>query len=243
MYFDQNRATLIAQSGDLDELAEFLASPTEQLPEDWIEGGLAIHNPGNTQALLNPTVVGIVEIMAAPVRSIVIERFDGQLVTLTFVAFDRRGRATVTEGVGPSEVSVTATDLSLLPALLAQSVRLGANSVAGEPPAIPTTVGVLEHIFSESTEPTNVSDDRLRELLGSVQFAWRASGSWPDSDVDSSITVVACGELGLWSVAAESPSEDEPSPAMPITLTPTNRKLVLEKLGDVVTGRSRTPNE
>ena len=130
MHFDANRATLVASPSEMDALVDHVAEHGADSPiELWIDGGLTNYSgKEGGDSVLHPTVMGIAEVLGQPLRSVIIERFDGQIAVPMFVALDGRGRATITEGLGPDSLAVIATDLTLLPTLLSQSLRLGGSA-------------------------------------------------------------------------------------------------------------------
>lgn len=226
MQFDRNRSTLTATQQQVDELAQHVASSGTIKPE-WSEAGLT----SRTTNELEPTVAGIVQILGNPTRSVVIEQFDGALVELLFIAWDSNGRATITSG-GPDDVLVsTATEIGLLPSLLAQRLRMGSSEAADGGP-LETTAGMFEAALAQTAEAA--TNDRLGQVLSALRHGWRASGSWPHQDTDRSVTVFSAGEFGLWKV-------DRPlstmSPDTPVTLEPIDQKTAIALLGDVITGR------
>lgn len=244
MLFDPITATLVATDDELAELTD---------------------RAGGGEEGLHPTVAGIVGVLAAPARSVVIERFDGGVVAPLFVAFDQRGRAVLTEGAGGAgdaagaaagqpALAMTATHLELLPALLSQALRLHAGLPAPSRPALTATAGQIEAALAvpaptlpapapgaERVEAggTEVAEPRLVEVLGTMTHGWRASGCWGRGETDRSVTVMSCGPHGLWHVD-RGPGDHGPVPIGPddrVDLRPVTVAEARVLLGDVVTGR------
>lgn len=237
MHFDANRATLVGSTEEIDALVAHVSEHGADSPtEEWVEGGLANQSAAEAdQVVLNPTVLGIAEVLGNPKRSVVIERFDGQLVVLSFVAFDESGRTTITEGLGPDELAIIATELTLLPGLLAQQVRLGASqSKDVNREALNTTAGVIESIF---TGETPEGSDELGDVLNSFSHAWRASGSWLGAPTDASLTVLDTGAAGRWVAVPES--KEQTDETTKVELRQADRGEIMKLLGDVVTGRNQ----
>lgn len=241
MYFDRNRATLVAGPQTLTELALYLTdggSPADGF-EPWQEANLF---DGDT---IDPTVAGIVEILERPARSVMLEQFDGDQVAVTFVAFDRVGRATIMNGVGGDLLSITATRFDLLPALLTQTLRLNPEPSKPARQPLTTTAGVIERLLDGATNSSvdGSAAPALAAVLGSFRHAWRASGSWHTKPTDSSMTVLFAGAEGLWTVSHGSQSPGStPNPETPVTLTPVTASELTRLLGDVVTGRAVRPS-
>jgi hypothetical protein len=85
--------------------------------------------------------------------------------------------------------------------------------------------------------PTGDAD--LDDLMDNWRLAWRASGSYGDSDIDIHVTIVDAGERGVWRVEQPGRMADE---EVEVTLVPITIKEATALLGDVVTGRrSRQP--
>lgn len=246
MYFDRNRATLVASPDDLAALASHLTvtgaddgRPSPPVPEAWVDGNIA------DDGRIDPTVAGIVEIVDRPRRSVVLERFDGRVVDLTFVAWDRAGRVVMMDGAGGDRLAITATQFDLLPALLTQAVRLHPRSNPGSGPPIVTTAGAVELAMaggapakSDGAGGDGGPASHLATVLGSLRHAWRVTGNWHGRPSDRSLTVLAAADEGLWVVehgAADAGST--PGPTTPVRLTPITPAEITRLLGDVVTGR------
>ena len=258
MYFDRNNATLLASADDLTKLAEFSAASSGAIPADWSEVNVA------TGDQLDPTVAGIVDIMNRPLRSIALERFDGESVDVMFIAWDRAGRATMANGVGQDSLSITATQFDLLPALLTQAVRLNPATAPAVRRPITTTAGVVQQAITganvagepaagqaAASEPVasdangDASPDQdLVAVLGAIRHAWRASGSWQGKTTDASMTVLSAGDEGLWVVSHDASTPGSQANADTVVqLEPCNPRDISRLLGDVVTGRNSVPEQ
>jgi hypothetical protein len=249
MYFDRNRATLVAGPQELAELAAHVIggeSPADGL-QSWRDANVMAGDS------VDPTVAGLVALLERPVRSVMLEQFDGSLVTVTFVAFDRAGRATIMSGVGDDLLSVTATRFDLLPAMLTQILRLNPDPELGARAPVVTTAGVVDAVL-QGNDPSAVGNQPPSpapvgsgaeaacgpaEVLGSFRYGWRASGCWQAKQTDASITVMQAGPLGLWTVAhdAQTPGTT-PTPETEVRLEPSTMADATSLLGDVVTGRA-----
>ena len=242
MYFDRNNATLLASADELTKLAEFSASGSDVPPSDWQEMHVA------SGQKLDPTVTGIIEIMNRPLRSIALERFDGESVDVMFVAWDRAGRATMANGIGQDSLSITATQFDLLPALLTQAVRLNPTMVTAARPPMVTTAGVVQQAIAGGDLPgadgSAASNQDLVAVLGSIRHAWRASGSWQGKTTDTSMTVLSAGDEGLWVVTHEASAPGSQASADTVVeLRPCSPADISRLLGDVVTGRNSVPEQ
>ncbi|MEZ5406955.1 MAG: hypothetical protein R2761_02955 [Acidimicrobiales bacterium] len=225
MLFDPIRATLVATEDELADLAARAARGDEGL---------------------HPTVAGIVAVVGAPARSVVIERFDQGLVAPLFVAFDGKGRAVVTEGAGDVDgraaLSMTATHLELLPALLSQALRLHAGLPSASRRPLEATAGQIEAAWAGAAGmagAAGVAEPGLAAVLAAMTHGWRASGSWAGAEIDRSATVMSAGAEGLWHVD-RGPADHGPVPIGPddrIELRPVTVAEARALLGDVVTGR------
>ena len=245
-YFDRNRATLVASPDDLNALAAHLTATaadaggsTPAVPPGWVEGGLAV------DGRIDPTVAGIVEIVDRPCRSVVLERFDGRIVDLLFVAWDRSGRVVMMDGAGGDRLAITATQFDLLPALLAQAVRLHPRSRPGSAAPIVTTAGAVEAAMTGGEgggAATAAGHGGAATVLGSLRHAWRVTGSWTGRTSDRSLTVLAAADEGLWVVehGATEPGSTAGTDT-PVRLSPITPAEITRLLGDVVTGRHRSP--
>jgi hypothetical protein len=241
MYFDRNRATLVAGSQQLAELAAHVVGgepPADGL-QPWRDANLMAGDS------LDPTVAGLVELLERPVRSVMLEQFDGDLVAVTFVAFDRAGRATIMSGVGDDLLSLTATRFDLLPAMLTQILRLNPDPELAARVPVETTAGAIESVLrgnQATADPQAISDPEAtsgpEQVLGSFRYAWRASGCWQAKQTDTSVTVFQAGPLGLWTVAhdAQTPAATA-TPDTAVRLEPSSATDITRLLGDVVTGR------
>ena len=244
MYFDRNNATLLASADDLTKLAEFSAADSGAIPADWQEVNVAAGDR------LDPTVAGIVEIMNRPLRSIALERFDGESVDVMFIAWDRAGRATMANGIGQDSLSITATQFDLLPALLTQAVRLNPSTAPAVRQPITTTAGVVQQAIAGGPGVDGplvdgeTSDEDLVAVLGALRHAWRASGSWQGKATDASITVLSAGDEGLWAVSHDASTPGSQANADTVVrLEPCNPSDISRLLGDVVTGRNSLPEQ
>ncbi len=227
MLFDPIRATLVATDDELVDLAA---------------------QAGRGDESLHPTVAGIVAVLGAPARSVVIERFDRGLVAPLFVAFDDRGRAVLTEGAGEADgkaaLSMTATHLELLPALLSQALRLHAGLPAANRHPLAATAGQIEAAMAGSGAAgvagvAGVAEPGLAAVLTEMTHGWRASGCWGGAEIDRSVTVMSAGDEGLWHVD-RGPADFGPVPIGPddrFDLRPVTVAEARALLGDVVTGR------
>lgn len=243
MYFDKSRATIIGTPTEIDSLAAYSLTHTEgPLEQEWIDGGLAKVAGSDQQRSLDPTVAGILEVSAQPIRSVIIERFDGEIVTVSFVSWDSHGRVVMTEGAGEELLALTATEMSLLPSLLAQSLRLSAATIRGVGDPVEVTAAQIDAMFTgqaheTGSENSNAEHTGIEDVLDSFRHAWRASGSWTGEETDTSLTVFSAGEQGLWRV---NRPDGERSPDMLIGIEPIDRQIAIDALGDVVTGRLAT---
>ncbi|MEM7340492.1 MAG: hypothetical protein AAF467_17680 [Actinomycetota bacterium] len=245
MQFDRANATLLATPADIEAIASHVAADGATIPEAWIEGGL-----GDVETGLDPTATGIAEVVSKPDRSVVIERFDGDLVTLLFVAWDRTGRATISQGASEELLAVTATDLRLLPALLAQALRLRPGTEAPAEAPRHTTVSAIEQILGNGQPAGNGASagnpntngahtgDELDAAVGEVRHAWRATGSWSGREADRSVTLLSATGGGLWEVSVEAPDSGPVEPTTPVVLRPVGFDTAMVAVGDVVTGRT-----
>lgn len=247
MYFDKSNATLLASADDLDQLTEYLATSADTRDSlaidiaEWEEANIA------DAGMIYPTVAGIVEIMHRPARSIAIERFDGELVDISFVAWDRKGRAVTTQGVGGDSLAMTATHFELLPALLSQTVRLNPKSTQDNRAPLLTTAKAVDQALkakpaTQAKDSGGSLDDETvsapLDILGSFVHSWRATGSWQARTADISLTVIDAGAKGLWRIERDSVEPGtQPTPEMEVRLIPCTGHQVTSKLGDVVTGR------
>ncbi len=255
MFFTRSRATLVATADELEALAAFAASvetdePTAP-PLDWFDAGLFLldtsdSNTGaRTPPPLDPMARGIIEVLARPLRSVVLERFADGVAELTWVNWDRRGRATMADGVGDGAIAVTATDMNILPALMTQAVQLSVGMPAASGAPITTTAGVIEGLLAgdEQTDLSSLrADPNLVVILASIRNAWRASGSWFGQTTDTSVTVFFAGNEGFWVVDQDSSAPgSSPTPETEVRLLPASATDVSRLLGDVVTGRKAKP--
>jgi len=240
MMYDPIRATLAIEGDNLEKLAAVVEAGggLEELGQEWHEAGVIIGDE------LLATVRGIVEILQRPARSIMIERFSQGFVVPLFVAWDGKGRATLTDGTPDGQLVIEATSFDLLPSLLMQALHLhsGLVPVSGRE-AVTTTAGVLEAIINPDSELAREArtDDELaalRPIVAEVDFAWRVSGSWPGQPTDTSITAISAGSEGLWTVVHDAQDRtQEPSADTVVHLVPATVTELTAKLGDVVTGR------
>ncbi len=221
MLFDPIRATLVATDDELEDLAA---------------------RAGRGDESLHPTVAGIVVVLGAPARSVVIERFERGLVAPLFVAFDRQGRAVVTDGAGDvagkAALSMTATHLELLPALLSQALRLHTGLPAAGRHPLAATAGQIEAAMAGG-EAAGVTEPGLAAVLAEMTHGWRASGCWAEAEIDRSVTVMSAGDKGLWHVDRGT-ADLGPVPIGPddrLDLRPVTVAEARALLGDVVTGR------
>lgn len=227
MLFDPIRATLVATD---DELVDLTA------------------RAGRGDESLHPTVAGIMAVLGAPARSVVIERFDRGLVAPLFVAFDRQGRAVVTEGAGDvggkAALSMTATHVELLPALLSQALRLHAGLPAASRHPLAATAGQIEAAMAGGAVAgvagvAGVAEPGLAAVLAAMTHGWRASGCWAEAEIDRSVTVMSAGDEGLWHVDRGA-ADLGPVPIGPddrLDLRPVTVAEARALLGGVITGR------
>lgn len=241
-HFDELRSTLHLNGSAL----EALTTPASPEEASELAVGLA-GSSGLRDGHPIPTMLGIVDVLARPARSTLIERFVDGAVSLLFVSTDTAGRYILTDPQPElDETKVMATSLSLVPALLRQSLRLhGAHTTSAIGP-ISTSVQNLDDILSGQLAPSSSAPagQALTAIADQMQHAWRASGSWADAPTDSSMTVLAAGSEGLWSV--EHPEQrigGTPQRDTEVMLTPRSSDEVIARLGDVVTGRkTAAPN-
>lgn len=185
---------------------------------------------------VEPVVAGMVGVVAAPHRSVVIERFDGRTLDPVTVWWRRDGRAVV--GMladAGSALDLQATQLELLAALLAQALGLGPRPPVSRPTTVATTADVLNGVFGADGEVADLDDEQLTAIARGWQRSWRATGAWTleDRDADSELAVVDAGVAGLWQVDRSGDGA--------VQLHARSVGEVLARLGDVVTGRRQPP--
>lgn len=185
---------------------------------------------------VEPMAAGIVGVVAAPHRSVVVERFDGRTLDPLTVWWRRDGHAAL--GMladGGAALDLQATQLELLPALLAQALALGPRPPVPEPITVTTTTAVLDGAFGPDGEVGDLDDEHLEAIAGGWQRSWRATGSWvvADAAADPELAVVDAGVAGLWEV-------DRGADGV-VRLHARTVHEVLDRLGDVVTGRRQPP--
>lgn len=257
MNYDPIRAMLAATSEELGRLLEVAipearddshstdvpvthAADPELLAE-WGEANMMLGDR------LHPTIVGMVGVLSRPTRSVLVERFSRNLVIPLFVAWDDRGRATLTDGIPGGDLLVEATSFDLLPPLLLHTLHVHRGIPAPDRQPVTTNAARLEQILGGEAPDAGgggeAAADPLAPILADLRFAWRASGSWPGEEVDTSVTALSAGATGLWTVTHDAQDRAEPpSPDTEVTLTPSNAAELAAKLGDVVTGRVAVPD-
>ena len=242
MQYDPIRSILAGKGDELGRLVDVSegGAPTEAEQQQWSEAGVMVGDA------LHPTVRGIVEVLTRPARSVVIERFCQNVVQPLFVAWDLKGRATLTEGIPGGTTTVQATSFDLLAPLLMQALHLHRNMPAPDDRTpVTTTAGAMASLFE--SEPHHTDDqpgdhDDLSEVLADLRFAWRASGGRPGAEIDTSVTALSAGPLGLWTVTGSARTTGTGRPSMspdaPVVVEPTTLAELTSLLGDVVTGRA-----
>ena len=256
MNYDPIRGILAASSEELGRLLEVAipqtrtddpagteptgppAALTEAERREWTGAGVLLDD------VVHPTVLGMVTVLARPVRSVVIERFSRNVVIPLFVAWGPQGRATLTDGIPGGDVTVQATSFDLLAPLVMQALHLHRGIPAPEDRrSITTTAGAMEEWFDPEAGFAEAGGDGLPgELAANLRFAWRASGGWPGGEVDTSVTAFSAGPLGLWTVSHRGQQQGDgaakaPSPDTEVVMRPTTVSALTARLGDVITGR------
>ncbi|MDH4280252.1 MAG: hypothetical protein OEW83_19465, partial [Acidimicrobiia bacterium] len=195
MQFDPIRAILAASSDELGRLLEVVIpesrdshppeapdrepsdvttvgalTPGER--EQWEDSGIMVDGSPD------PTVVGLVSVLARPARSVVIERFCRNIVIPLFVAWGPHGRATLTDGIPGGDVTIQATSFDLLAPLLMQALHLHRGIEAGDRrKPIVTTAGALEALFDpdiraaggNGPDPADRSHDDLAAVMSNLR--------------------------------------------------------------------------
>lgn len=215
MRFDPFRARLDIDVDGLRSLVLMACGdldPADAGPQ-WGEAGIVVGSQ------LHPVVAGLAKVAIAPHRAVAIERLTEHGIAPLHIGWESNGRATLTEAGRDGEVAITATHLELLPALVLQALRFRPGAVV------------------PGRAPVRVETDDLADLpvaIGQVRHAWRATGSWQAASADGSATVVDAGERGLWF------GEPDPHDGHSLILVPAPPDDVVDRLGDIVTGR-RSP--
>ena len=188
---------------------------------------------------LEPRVERAVRGAVFPHRCTVIEHVTADGAAAIRVGWTRDGRATVT--TGHDELTITATRLGFVPAILAQFLRLEPRPVARGRIAIVTDAGSLDDAFAAPSR----AGAGVAALVTGFECAWRATGGWADRATDRTITVIDTGEDGLWVTTADaSPHRDttrattcDTARDTAVTFRPITSGEAFTALGDVVTGR------
>jgi hypothetical protein len=229
MRYDRFDMTLHATVDELMQLVEHQVGD-RPAPAHWDDAGVTI------AGTVHPAVAQITRIATLPRRVTAIERFDVEPAATVHVGWDERGRAVLTTITGDAVV-ITATRLELLPALLAQMLRLGPPVSPTERELVMTTAGAIDAAIA-SIADRDRSDGALDALgmLGSFVGAWRVTGGWSGRPVDRTLTVLDAGPRGLWSVEVLSDAP-HPSDASEVVLRPIGHHDAIALVGDVVTGR------
>jgi hypothetical protein len=230
MRYDRFDMTLHATVDELMQLVEHQIGD-RPAPADWDDAGVTI------AGTVHPAVAQIARIATLPRRVTAIERFDIEPAATLHVGWDERGRAVLTTVTGDAVV-ITATRLELLPALLAQKLRIG-EPVAPDAPTerelVMTTAGAIDTAIASIAEHGSARD--ALSMLGSFVGAWRVTGGWSGRPVDRTLTVLDAGPRGLWSVEVLSDAP-HPSDACEVVLRPIGHHDAIALVGDVVTGRT-----
>jgi hypothetical protein len=226
MRYDRFDMTLHATVDELMQLVEH-QSGHRPAPAHWDDAGVTI------AGTVHPAVAQITRIATLPRRVTAIERFDVEPAATLHVGWDERGRAVLTTVTGETVV-ITATRIELLPALLAQRLRIGPAVPTTERDLVMTTFGAIDGAITSIAD--HGTPRGALDLLGSFVGAWRVTGGWSGRPVDRTVTVLDSGPRGLWSVEVIG-SVPQPTDASEVVLRPIGHADAIALVGDVVTGR------
>jgi hypothetical protein len=217
-----------------DELVELAQVATGVLDVDEVSAELARAGMIDGGAV-DPLAGSLAHVAIAPWRATVLERFDGLAMRPLFVGWHHDGRATLSEPNAEGHVVVTGTQLRLLPALVTQWLSLRPRpDPAGRRPIV-TTTEILDRHIHAAGGADSTGDPDLDLLISHWRLAWRANGGWGAQRPDCRLTVVDAARLGVWIADhAERVGEEN----LEVTLVPATIKQALDRLGDVITGRT-----
>lgn len=182
---------------------------------------------------VHPTAASLVEVAIGPVRSVVIERFDGSNLSPMFIGWMPDGRATTSVPDVDGSVVVTATEFALLRDQLRQWLAVFDRDVPTDRAPVRTDTSIIDAAVSDrGVELTG--DPALDAIVEGWRLAWRANANWAERPIDISLTIVDAGPQGWYRVTHPPRTGTE---VVDVTLEPLSLADVIETLGDVVTGR------
>ncbi len=243
MRFDRNRARLELTNDELKTLVRLAVGDVDAATcdESWSAEGIV------DGSRVHPVAAGMAIVAVEPDRGVAIERFDGKEMAPLWIGFDEHGRATLTEPTTDGRISIVATQISLMPALVIQALRLNPAKPRGDGRAAMTvTAGDIDDVLAQlgsgaPETPTGEDPPVIESLLSSFDSAWRATGSWRGQPGDLSMTILDAGSHGLWLVDTDRERDAVADRETPVCLTPVTVAEVTSVLGDVVTGRTTPP--
>ncbi len=228
-HLDETFLQLTISYDDLLVLAEVHSGRTApaDAPSRLRQAGLV--GPGG----VHPTAASLVEVAVGPVRSVVIERFDGSKLSPMFIGWMPDGRATTSVPDAAGAVVVTATEFGLLRDHLRQWLAVFDREVPADRKPVRTDTSVIDAAVSaQGIELTG--DATLDAVIAGWRLAWRANANWAERPIDITLTVVDAGPQGWYRVDHPPRTGQE---VVDVTLEPLSLAEVIETLGDVVTGR------
>lgn len=250
IHFDPIRRRLDLSPDELTRLTRHVVErASETAPTEWADSGL-LHD-----GAVHPVAAAMAVVATAPDRSVAIERLTDAAVDPLMIGWDRSGRATLTEhhadggargDVVDGHLSITATHVELMPALVLQAIGLHPDQPAATRGRIVATAGTIDDVVVDLSAggvlgSLSASDDLLA-VTRSCERIVRATGSWRGATTDSSVTLLLAGTEGVWLVEHDhDQAAVAPERSAVVRLEPIDLATATARLGDVVTGRS-TPS-
>jgi hypothetical protein len=200
---------------------------------------------------VHPVAAGIALVATAPDRAIAIERLTDDTIEPLMIGWHRSGRATLTEhhasvpdGDRDGHLSITATHVELLPALVLQAIGLHPDQPPAARQPIETTAGIIDDavidLAAGGVAGSLAASDDLLAVMRACERIVRATGSWQGAAADSSVTLLLAGTEGVWLVdrGASGDPADAADRSAAVRIEPIDAATATARLGDVVTGRT-----
>lgn len=187
----------------------------------------------------DPRAVDVIHTAVAPDRGAVVEHLTDAGAAAIRVGWRRDGRAAIT--TGHDVLTITATRLQRLPALLAQLLRIEPRPAeAGRTPTS-TTAGALDRALARRSPTLPTLDPGAGRCC--VDGAWRITAGWSGHPADRSITIVDTGDHGLWQCQVDDEPTAPHGDDRRVELAPLTADEMLAIVGDVITGRTASVAE
>lgn len=231
MLYDQSSSTLLATPDEVDLVTSAIEKPDETLANEESLQVLTKARAVVGDAVV-PELVRLLNVVEEPLRIASFEQISPIGGDLFTTSWNEAGDVGIMRSVEDEEVAVTLTHFSILPSLLAQELRLHQGADIG----LRETEPEPQRLRASEIEKSVIGElDKALLPLDTAQYAWRVTGGFAETGIDSSILFIHAGTNGLWRVDPEGAvGEEDPE----VTLHPTNIEELLDLVGDVVTGRT-----